>query len=340
MVSKGRMPKPRDADRGPRRGAARRLPGAGGVCEAPARSPSTWSAAPSATCCSAAARADIDLVVEGDAGGARRRARRRGGRARALRHRQGAARRPRGRHRRAPAPRPTRTPARCPRSSPAAAIEADLARRDFTINAMAIPLRGEPRADRPPRRPRRPRGRAAAGPAPGAPSLDDPTRAMRAARYAARFGFELEPETAALLRGGRPRHRLGRPPRGGAAAPRRRSRAAPRGFELLAEWGLVELREGGVELAARGRRAARGAALERGRCRATRAVLAAALGPAGGEERAGGGASRSGPREAVELARGHDPVELVAGPGAGRRVARPLPRASGARSRWRSTAAT
>ena len=28
---------------------------------------------------------------------------------------------------------------------------------------------------------------------------DDPTRALRAARYAARFGFELEPETAELL---------------------------------------------------------------------------------------------------------------------------------------------
>ena len=30
--------------------------------------------------------------------------------------------------------------------------------------------------------------------------VDDPTRALRAARYAARFGFELEPGTAALLR--------------------------------------------------------------------------------------------------------------------------------------------
>ena len=32
-----------------------------------AEDPSTWSAAPSATCCSAAAAADLDLVVEGDA---------------------------------------------------------------------------------------------------------------------------------------------------------------------------------------------------------------------------------------------------------------------------------
>src|SRR5215204_7789935 len=80
-----------------------------------------------------------------------------------------------------------------------ATIAEDLARRDFTINAMAFPL-------------------AEAGelidPHAGADDLrggllrvlharsfaDDPTRALRAARYAARFGFELEPDTAGLLR--------------------------------------------------------------------------------------------------------------------------------------------
>ena len=80
-----------------------------------------------------------------------------------------------------------------------ASIAEDLARRDFTINAMALPLSedgelldphgglGDLRAgvlrvlhDR--------------------SFLDDPTRALRAARYAARFGFELEPETERLLR--------------------------------------------------------------------------------------------------------------------------------------------
>jgi tRNA nucleotidyltransferase (CCA-adding enzyme) len=80
-----------------------------------------------------------------------------------------------------------------------AAIGEDLARRDFTVNAMAFPLSG---------------ARQLIDPHGGLDDLragllrilhersfvDDPTRALRAARYAARFGFELEPETGRLLR--------------------------------------------------------------------------------------------------------------------------------------------
>jgi tRNA nucleotidyltransferase (CCA-adding enzyme) len=80
-----------------------------------------------------------------------------------------------------------------------ASIEEDLARRDFTINAMAYRVSGD---------------RELLDPHGGLDDLregllrvlhersfvDDPTRALRAARYAARFGFELEPETARLLR--------------------------------------------------------------------------------------------------------------------------------------------
>jgi tRNA nucleotidyltransferase (CCA-adding enzyme) len=80
-----------------------------------------------------------------------------------------------------------------------ASIAEDLARRDFTVNAMAFPLTGE---------------HALLDPHHGLDDLragllrilhegsfvDDPTRALRAARYAARFGFELEPETDRLLR--------------------------------------------------------------------------------------------------------------------------------------------
>jgi tRNA nucleotidyltransferase (CCA-adding enzyme) len=80
-----------------------------------------------------------------------------------------------------------------------ASIAEDLARRDFTINAMAFPLSGD---------------RELLDPHGGLDDLgqgllrvlhegsfvDDPTRALRAARYAARFGFELEPGTARLLR--------------------------------------------------------------------------------------------------------------------------------------------
>jgi tRNA nucleotidyltransferase (CCA-adding enzyme) len=79
-----------------------------------------------------------------------------------------------------------------------ASITEDLARRDFTVNAMAFPLGGD---------------RDLLDPHGGVDDLrvgllrilhegsfiDDPTRALRAARYSARFGFELEPETARLL---------------------------------------------------------------------------------------------------------------------------------------------
>jgi tRNA nucleotidyltransferase (CCA-adding enzyme) len=80
-----------------------------------------------------------------------------------------------------------------------AGIEEDLARRDFTVNAMAVPLAGEPEL---------------IDPHSGADDLsagvlrilhdlsfeDDPTRALRAARYAARLGLQLEPGTERLLR--------------------------------------------------------------------------------------------------------------------------------------------
>src|SRR3954468_18514518 len=73
-----------------------------------------------------------------------------------------------------------------------ASIAEDLARRDFTINAMAFPIAADARL---------------LDPYDGLEDLragrlrilhdesfvDDPTRALRAARYAARFGFELEP---------------------------------------------------------------------------------------------------------------------------------------------------
>jgi tRNA nucleotidyltransferase (CCA-adding enzyme) len=89
-------------------------------------------------------------------------------------------------------------PGALPEVKPASITE-DLARRDFTINAMAFPLTGE---------------QELLDPHDGLDDLragqlrvlhersfsDDPTRALRAARYAARFGFQLESETASLLR--------------------------------------------------------------------------------------------------------------------------------------------
>jgi len=81
-----------------------------------------------------------------------------------------------------------------------ASITEDLARRDFTINAMALPLTGDGEL----LDPHGGLGDLRAGVLRvlhDRSFLDDPTRALRAARYAARFGFELDPETERVLRG-------------------------------------------------------------------------------------------------------------------------------------------
>jgi tRNA nucleotidyltransferase (CCA-adding enzyme) len=198
-------------------------------------------------------------------------------------------------------------PGALPVVEPAEEIATDLLRRDFTINAMAIPLRGEPelvdphggRADLEAGRLRVLHPRSL---------VDDPTRALRAARYAARFGFEPEPETEALLRAA---------DLASVSAERRQADllrlaaepAAARGFELLAEWGLLELRPGGAELADEVARLLSESPWQ-GVAPRDRAVLAAALGPAGAEEELA--ASRpSRPSQAVELAAARDSVELA-----------------------------
>ena len=199
------------------------------------------------------------------------------------------------------------SPGSLPEVEPAESIEEDLRRRDFTINAMAVPLDGEA---------------ALIDPHGGNDDLesgtlrvlhsrslvDDPTRALRAARYAARFGFSPDPETAELL------HRADL---GSVSSDRRRADLlrlaaeprADRGFELLGDWGLVELRPDGVALA---RRVAELLAVAPWRDFAPRdgTVLTAALGPPGGEvELADARPER--PSLAVELAGRHDPVELA-----------------------------
>ncbi len=149
------------------------------------------------------APADLDLVVEGDAVGfAARLASRLRGRLRARHVRFGTAvvlaadvyidlamaRSERY-------PRPGALPQVLP-----AAIDADLARRDFTVNAIALGVAG-------------PRAGEWLDPHGGETDLrarvlrvlheasfrDDPTRAWRAARYVARLGVRLEPRTRARL---------------------------------------------------------------------------------------------------------------------------------------------
>ena len=198
-------------------------------------------------------------------------------------------------------------PGALPVVAPAAEIETDLARRDFTINAMAVSLQGDV---------------TLIDPHGGRADLeagllrilhrnsfaDDPTREIRAARYAARYGFELEPETEQLLR---------ETDLGSVSADRREAElsrlageaSAARGFELLAEWGLVELRDGGAELAA-AVAALLATDLWIGQADRAVAVLAAALGPAGREGELTAADPRR-PSEAVELARGLSTVELA-----------------------------
>jgi tRNA nucleotidyltransferase (CCA-adding enzyme) len=123
-----------------------------------------------------------------------------------------------------------------------ASLDRDLARRDFTINAMAVPLVGEPEL---------------IDPYDGLGDLregvlrilhpdsfvDDPTRALRAARYAARLGFEVEPATFELLTAAD----LGTVSGDRVEAELRRVAAeqrAPAAFELLAQWGLAGIDRG------------------------------------------------------------------------------------------------
>jgi tRNA nucleotidyltransferase (CCA-adding enzyme) len=200
-----------------------------------------------------------------------------------------------------------------------AGLDEDLARRDFTINAMALPLGEQPRLIDP--------YGGAADLAAGllrvlhpASFDDDPTRALRAARYAARFGFSLEAGTERLLHaadlGSVSSDRAERELLKLAAEPRAR-----RGFEMLEEWGVAEL-EGDPDLI---ERVVELMESEGWRELADRAsvVFAAATGrlPARGRPEDAGDplararrladAAPARPSEAVELAERHSGVELV-----------------------------
>ncbi len=137
-------------------------------------------------------------------------------------------------------------PGALPDVAPADDIEGDLGRRDFTINAMAIPLGEEPQLIDP-RGGRDDLERGLLRVLHERSFEDDPTRAIRAARYASRYGFTPEPETDRLLR---------RTDLATVSADRRRAElerlaaepAGVVGLGLLAGWGIIDLREGGVEL--------------------------------------------------------------------------------------------
>jgi tRNA nucleotidyltransferase (CCA-adding enzyme) len=190
-------------------------------------------------------RADLDLVVEGDAAaaaallGAETKAHERfrtasvdvGG----VRVDVAAARRETYAH-----------PGALPKVEPAA-LNDDLARRDFTVNAMALPLSGKADLVDPFAGKADLEARTLRVLHPGS-FKDDPTRALRAARYAARLDLSLEPETAKLLEGAnltavsedRVNAELGR-----LLAEER----APEALELLARWGLAGIDDGASDRA-------------------------------------------------------------------------------------------
>jgi tRNA nucleotidyltransferase (CCA-adding enzyme) len=82
----------------------------------------------------------------------------------------------------------------------AARIDEDLARRDFSINAMALRLSPPPARWRDPLGGRVDLEKRAVRMLHRDSARDDPTRAFRAVRYAARLGFRIERETAAWIR--------------------------------------------------------------------------------------------------------------------------------------------
>jgi tRNA nucleotidyltransferase (CCA-adding enzyme) len=198
-------------------------------------------------------------------------------------------------------------PGALPEVRPAPLAE-DLARRDFTVNAMAVPLVGDPELIDPHRgiedlqrgelRVLHPRS-----------FEDDPTRAVRAARYAARYGFALERSTAELIL----KADLSTVSSDRVEAELRRLAAEPkarRGFELMGEWGLLESGPEILDLvAAVGELTAAEPWLQV--APRADAVLAAALGHGLEGARQLARAEPDRPSQAVELARGRTGIELA-----------------------------
>jgi tRNA nucleotidyltransferase (CCA-adding enzyme) len=141
--------------------------------------------------------------------------------------------------------------------------------------------------------------------------VDDPTRAVRAARYAGRYGFELERRTAELLRDAD----LATVSSDRIEAELRKLAAEPlprRGFELLDDWGLVPLAEGAgglIDSVA----ALMATATWSGVADRDEAVLAAARGRGVPGARELADAEVTLPSEGVELARRYDGVTLALG---------------------------
>jgi tRNA nucleotidyltransferase (CCA-adding enzyme) len=206
-------------------------------------------------------------------------------------------------------------------------IRTDLARRDFTVNAMAVPL-ADPRDLLDPYDGQVDLERGLLRVIHDASFVDDPTRAIRAARYAARFGLKLEERTEELLRATDL----------GTVTPERRwaelrrlaeEKSGVEGLELLAGWGVVQPRSGGMELAEAVDELL-GSPPWVGTVDRAEAILAAALASSRGPLKPVDGdevwlpaapplasTRPARPSEGVALASGHDPIEIVLARAAG-----------------------
>ena len=133
------------------------------------------------------------------------------------------------------------SPGALPSVSTGATLHQDLARRDFSINAMALPLSTDGvEALLDPFEGRQDLASGCVRVLHPLSFIDDPTRLFRAARYAARYGFKLDAGTSALvgsgiehlvdLSGDRIRHEL---------ALMAAERPAPAALELLAEQAVL-----------------------------------------------------------------------------------------------------
>ena len=197
-----------------------------------------------------------------------------------------------------------------------APIEEDLARRDFTINAVAVELRAP---------------HALIDPFAGNADIsagflrvlhedsfaDDPTRAIRAARYAARLGYAPEPETLKLLRSA-DLATVSADRRAAELARLAAEREAPAGLRLLSEWGVLALGEERLELIAAVDRAASARPFDADAADRSRAILLVAEG--GPRLEAALALARTDPdrpSEGVRLAAGHSRAELLVAAAAG-----------------------
>jgi tRNA nucleotidyltransferase (CCA-adding enzyme) len=188
-----------------------------------------------------------------------------------------------------------------------ASLADDLARRDFTINAMAVRIAGEAKLVDPHGGLADLRGGLLRVLHP-ASLRDDPTRALRAARYAARLRFDLEAETARLVAAAD----LGTVSRDRVEA--ELHRIAEEGdptaaLALVSGWGLINISDARLELVASlalllastpwSEVAGRGDA-----------IVAAVGGDLGGAENLGSQAPERA-SDVVTAARGHNGVELA-----------------------------